>query len=510
MKKLILSFCGIFMVFGLQGQNMDWVDQMNDPNANFYSIKQSFDDYWKDKEVEKGKGYKQFMRWAHFWEQRVYPEGNFPNMGILAQQYEQLQNSEADNLGLWKPLGPFNAVNYPAGNGRVNRVVFDPSNSQIVWACTPAGGLWKSTDGGFTWATNTDNLPNIGVSDLAINPLNTNVMYMASGDRDNGDTYSYGLLKSTDGGVTWKTTGLSFGISFQVRIQNVYVHPVDTAVVIAATRVGMYRSTDGGTTFSRVQTGSYNNLVQKIGNPDVLFSSSLSGSSCRIQMSTDAGITWNVVSDPTLPTTNSRRIEIAVTPDDTNYVYAVVGASNYGLQGVYRSTDGGSSWSVVNTQGKNLLGWSSTGGDQGGQAWYDLAIAVNPTNKNQVFVGGINIWRGQLNGSNWQWNLAAHWTGSGGAPFVHADIHHLQYQPGTNYLYTGTDGGVYRDVPNQTPWDELNNGLNIMQYYKLSAGSRDTVVMLAGAQDNGSHRYNTSSGWRMVKFGDGMDNAIPP
>jgi photosystem II stability/assembly factor-like uncharacterized protein/PKD repeat protein len=509
MKNLTLSFFGIFMAFGLMAQNADWVELMHDPNTNFYTVKQSFDDYWKDKEIEKGKGYKQFMRWAHFWEPRVYPEGNFPNRNILALEYEKMEEQEEDNLGLWKPLGPFDgsSIGSTMGIGRVNRVVFDPTNHQIVYACTPAGGLWKSVDGGVTWETNTDLLPNLGVSDLAINPLNPDVMYMATGDRNAGDTYSYGVLKTTDGGITWNPTDLSFSVSFEVRVQNVYVSPMDTNVVLAATSGGIYRSADGGTTFTVVDNRPSNNLVQKIGNPNILFSALRVGSIWRISRSTDAGITWNVINDASLPQSNAIRIELAVTPADTNYVYAVIGASNYGLEGVYRSVDGGTNWSQVDNGNRNLLGWNTTGSDVGGQAWYDLAIAASPTNKNEVYVGGVNIWRSTNGGVSW--NLAAHWFGGGGAPFVHADIHHLTYQPVSNLLYTGTDGGVYRDQPNQFSWDELNDGMNITQYYKLSAGSRDTVVMLGGAQDNGSHRYN-SNGWSVRRGGDGMDNAINP
>lgn len=509
LKHFILLFCA-FWTLGLSAQSADWVDQMNDPDANFYTIKQTFEAYWEGREVEKGKGYKQFMRWAEFWEPRVAPEGVFPDKRILMQQYQNLQqNGHDENFGLWQPKGPYNGstLGSTTGIGRVNRVIFHPANHQIVFACTPAGGLWKSSDGGISWETNTDLLSNLGVSDLAINPLNPEVMYLATGDRDAGNTYSYGILKTTDGGATWKPTGLSFGIAFNIRAMNVYVSPADTNLVIAATSAGIYRSTDGGNSYTRVETGSYNNMLQKIGNPNILFSSTFQGTTCQIYRSTDAGVTWSVIADPVLPISNSRRIELAVTPDDTNYVYAVIGASNSGLEGVYRSTNGGNSWSKVDNGNVNLLGWDTQGQDQGGQAWYDLAIAVNPVNKNEIHVGGVNIWRSTNGGSNW--NLAAHWYGGGGAPFVHADIHHLNYQPVTNHLYSGTDGGVYRDKPNQSAWDQLNDGMNITQYYRLSGDATDTNLILAGAQDNSTHRYNGSS-WVSKIGGDGMDCAINP
>ena len=108
---------------------------------------------------------------------------------------------------------------------------------------------YGSYDDGQNWQTFTDELTNIGISDLAIDPLNPNIMYLATGDRDAGDTYSFGLMKSTDGGVTWSTTGLSFGLSNSYKIGRVVVHPTSTNIVVAATNAGIYRSTNYGQTF---------------------------------------------------------------------------------------------------------------------------------------------------------------------------------------------------------------------------------------------------------------------
>ncbi|MGB0177183.1 MAG: WD40/YVTN/BNR-like repeat-containing protein, partial [Owenweeksia sp.] len=198
-------------------QNADWVDMMQDPNVNFYTVQKNFEQYWKDREIEKGKGWKQFKRWEAFMEPRVYPEGVRPNPSVLATEFQQLKAKQSSvNVGSWSPLGPFdgNALN---GVGRINRVTLNPNNNQVIWVGTPAGGLWKSTDGGANWSTNTDLLPNLGVTDIDIDPLNTNVMYLATGDRDGSDTYSYGVLKSTDGGVSWDATGLSYSVTQQIR-----------------------------------------------------------------------------------------------------------------------------------------------------------------------------------------------------------------------------------------------------------------------------------------------------
>jgi PKD repeat protein/photosystem II stability/assembly factor-like uncharacterized protein len=495
------------LVFLLAGtvayaQNGDWVEQMNDPSVNFYTVQQNFENYWKERTVEKGKGWKQFKRWENFTETRVYPDGERPSALVLGQAFQQTQPDAAASYGQWKPLGPFNG-NTIDGIGRINRIAFDPTNPQVIWMGAPAGGLWKSVDAGQNWTTNTDQLANLGISDIEIDPSNTSIMYLATGDRDGGDTYSFGVLKSTDGGNTWNGTGLVHAVTSQVKITDLYLNPDNTNIIVATTSQGIYRSADAGNTWTSVQSGSFNAIVQKPGNPNILFCSSLS--SPRIYKSNNNGQSWGVVSHSALPTGGIRRIELAVTPHDSNYIYALYGEStNNGFLAICRSTDGGDTWAQM-ANSPNLLGWQVSGNDVGGQAWYDLALAVNPTNKNELYVGGVNIWRSNNGGSNW--SIATHWYGGGGNPFVHADIHHLIYHPVTGQIHAGTDGGLYRKKLTQNAWDELNNGLNITQYYKMGTSASDTTRIIAGAQDNGTH-LNRSTGWIDVYGGDGMDCAI--
>lgn len=502
-RRLLLALLATFSCASINAQTNDWVDQMMDPSVNFYTVQQSFEEYWEGREVEKGKGWKQFKRWEAYMEPRVYPTGERPSSAVISEVYNWVfNNSLQADLGQWKPIGPFNGPSL-GGIGRVNRIAFDPQNHNIVWTGTPAGGLWKSIDGGQNWTTNTDKLTNLGISDIVIHPSNSNIMYIATGDRDGGDTYSFGVLKSIDGGNTWQPSGLSHIVSQQIRINDLYIHPLTPDTLIACTNSGMFRTVDAGATWTSVKNGRYNEIVQKPGDPNTLYVSTRNSSSNSIYKSTDNGQNWIQINSSILPS-SSRRIELAVTPADSNYVYALYGNTSNGFGGLFRSTDNGNSWTTRATS-PNLLGWRTNGNDNGGQAWYDLALAVNPEDKDELFVGGVNIWTSTNGGSSW--NLAAHWYGGGGAPYVHADIHDLEFQPGTNHLYAGTDGGVYRDVPNQHSWDALNNGLNITQYYKFSNAMTDTTHILAGAQDNGTH-YKNTTGWNDVYGGDGMDCAI--
>ena len=153
-------------------------------------------------------------------------------------------------------MGPYNAPSN-GGIGRINNVAFHPKHNDTIYAGAPAGGLWVSYDDGQSWQTFTDELTNIGVSDLAIDPVHPDTMYLATGDRDAADTYSFGLLKSTDGGVTWSSTGLSYNVNQNYRIGRVVVHPDSTNIVIAATNGGVYRSTNYGSTFTLERTGAF-------------------------------------------------------------------------------------------------------------------------------------------------------------------------------------------------------------------------------------------------------------
>lgn len=493
----VFSFVLSMNMFG-----QEWVDGMLDPSVNFYTVQQKFEEYWKDRPVERSHGYKQFRRWEAFMTPRVFPTGERPNPNITfaAIQQMQAQTASTSGAGNWSLVGPVNG-NAIQGIGRVNAIAFHPIDTNTVYIGAPAGGLWKSIDGGITWTTNTDMLPNLGVSAIAIDPQHPDTMYIGTGDRDAGDTYAIGVLKSTDGGQTWNTTGLSWSVNLQRRITGLHINPKNTQEVVAATRSGMYRSANGGITWTLAQGGSFQTVKSIPSTPDTLIAGTYSNA--RIWRSTDAGASWTMISS-NLPTSGVVRVEIATTADDNNYVYALYSANNNGLYGLYRSTDGGVNWSQVHSSSPNMLDYTTTGSGTGGQGWYDLAIDVNPKNKNEVFVGGVNIWMSSNGGTSF--NCVAHWYGGGGLPYVHADQHVFKFKPSGYKLYIGCDGGVW-STPNGLNWTAHNNGLAITQYYRIATAEANTTYTLAGAQDNGTH-LKKNGVWDRVGGGDGMDCAI--
>lgn len=508
MKKIILVFALFLMASAATAQN--WTRMMQDPNANFYDIVKEFDNYWKDKQYERGKGYKAFKRWQWFMEPRVYPTGNmkFGSRGYALEKYNEFlaENSANKQLGSaavsattsnWVPLGPFGS---PAGGdaGRVQAIRMHPASTNTYYVGTAAGGLWVTNDAGVSYSTTTDQMASLGVSDIAIDPLNPSVIYISTGDKDAGDTHSTGVLKSTDAGQTWNATGLVWITSQQRRIYRLLINPINPNTLIAATNNGMYRSLDAGVTWSLTQGGSYVDAEYKPNDTTVVYAVSNGG----FIRSINGGATYSgvTISGTSL---NSSRLSLAVTAANNAYVYILVGASNNGFGGLYRSINGGSTFTLMSST-PNIFDWSTNGSGTGGQAWYDIAIDASPTNANEIIAGGVNTWKSINGGANW--TLNTHWYGGGGKPYVHADLHYVQYASGTMCLL-GTDGGVARTTNSGTSWTTLNGTMNIAQIYKMGLSSTTSGRIITGHQDNGTNISNGSL-WYEIYGGDGADNFI--
>ena len=504
MKKLLIFLLIPQFIF-----SQNWIDKMQDPSQNFYEVQKEFNEYWEDKIIEKGKGWKQFKRWENFMEQRVFPDGvQYPE--LLLEEYNNLQaaNNQFNMLppNVWTQVGPSNVPLESSGRkrgiGRVNTVAFHPTDANTIYVGAPAGGFWKSINGGQTWQTSTDFLANLGVSDIAIHPSNPDTIYVITGDRDGGDTYSYGLLKSYDGGVSWQMTGLSFNITQYYKGNRILIDPNNPNVLIVATSNGIYRSIDGGNTFVNTFSISITSMEFHTTNSNIIYGGSKGSTS--VYKSSDNGITW-IQSGNGLPSQSDVvRACVSVTADNPSVVYALFGGNNNGFYGVYKSNDEGQTW-TQQANSPNLLGWSTTGSDSDGQAWYDLAFEVSPQDENILFVGGVNCWKSIDGGQSW--NINTHWYGGGGANYMHADEHMLKYNPLNNFVYSGNDGGLYYSTDNGNNWTDISDGLQITQFYSLGVSQTVQDKVIAGSQDNGTFLKN-SSVWDAVIGGDGMECII--
>jgi photosystem II stability/assembly factor-like uncharacterized protein len=424
------------------------------------------------------------------------------------RRHQKTTNNSAD----WTFHGPTTSPGADRGLGRITTVEFHPTDTATFWVATAGGGAWKTTDGGTTWTNMTGGLTVLGTSDVDINPLNPDVIYLCTGDKNASDTYSLGVLKSTDGGLTWNATGLQW-LTTNTRLTNeLVINRLDTSRVTVATSVGIYQSSDGGDTWSLILSGDYKQLVYHPTDTSVLYAASgfSSVSSSQVWRSKDGGATWAEVSS--IP--NSRRVRLAVTPAAPNMVKLVAANTSYGLQGIYSSHDTGSTFTLLMTDSNcrtNILHWDMNlaVGDCGGQGWYDLAIAVSPLDSNNVFVGGVNTWHSTDGGTSW--DPVTHWISSApGVKTVHADKHELKFHPlQPTTLFECNDGGIYRTDAPTALWTDLTNGMGITQFYRLAVSDTAEFVV-GGAQDNGSKRMNHNGTTLEVGGGDGMNCEMDP
>lgn len=517
MKKPLFTFLCFFIFYLSFGQI--WEGNMEESSSIHEKI-HAFNEYRTVYPYTKGNGYKPYARSLHFLEKRM-PENNiFPTTSLFKEWEKEKQYFENVKLNFssnWRPLGPFDTPiilsnGKKRGNGRVNAIAFDPYNPDIIWIGAPGGGLWKTIDGGNTWNTNTDNLPVIGVSSIAIHPTNNQIMYIATGDADGADTYSIGILKSNDGGNSWNTTGLSYNVSQYKRINKIIINPNYPDSLVVASNNGISISPDGGTTWNSTLTGRMRDIKFKPNNPTIIYAAlDASSGASKIYKSTNGGAGWTILSAG-LPTGGLDRIALGVTPANPNIVYALIAKSDAGLYGFYKSIDEGDNWSTQldcpnpSLSGCNILGRKTDGTSDGGQSWYDMCMIVSPIDENLVYVGGINMWKSNDGGQSW--NIEAS-SGSGNYAYMHVDQHVLEYNYINNILYAGNDGGIYKYLDNLNTWTDISNGLEISQFYRLGLSESNAEVLISGAQDNGTERLS-SGGWDAIRGADGMECIIDP
>jgi len=177
--------------------NPYWIEMMQDRDANFFDTQRAFNLYWEDREITKGCGWKPFKRWESYWQTRVLSDGSFPSPSKEYNAFMDYSAKHKSVSGDWVELGPTLNPENGGGLGRVNCIAFHPADPNTMWAGAPAGGLWKTDNGGLSWTSNTDHLPTLGVSGILIDYTNTDIIYIGTGDRDAGDARGLGVIYTT-------------------------------------------------------------------------------------------------------------------------------------------------------------------------------------------------------------------------------------------------------------------------------------------------------------------------
>ncbi len=517
--RLLASFLFLSLLSSTAfAQNKDWLLKMQDPNVNFWELQKEFNDYWKNRTDYKGNGYKVFKRWEYINEVRVLADGKLLAPDYVMREYERymadapLQKSAS---GTWNIVGPTtypsNNTSQPTGKGRINAIAFHPNDASTLYIGSPSGGIWKSTDDGASWNSLSANIPYLGVSAILVHPTDPNIIYIGTGDRDSEDAPGVGVYKTTDGGATWAPANSGMG---NTTVGMMLMNPNDPNMLFAATYGGIFKSVNAGASWTLTQAGDFRDIKFKPGDPSIMYAARIVTPS-EFYRSTTTGDSWTQIAIPTAGV--GSRMVIGVSPANASYVYLVQIKNNDGtFQALLRSTNSGQTFSQQSNS-PNIFDYACNGSGTASQATYDLCIEVDKTDEDIVYVGSINSWKSSDGGVNW--SPVSHWVGSNFAPgdptancaaSVHADHHCYEWSPLHNpdRLYLGHDGGIAYTANGGTTWTDITSNLPIGQVYKIGQSAHTANTVLAGFQDNGVSGTTNGVSFTTVAGGDGGECAV--
>lgn len=490
------------------------------PDANYYEIVKSVRNDFSKRDLSKlsnKKAQKQFERWAYFWRDRVNADGSFPNpnlgyynAGILDKNGKIVNRKDfrrAPNALVWENIGP---QQLPAANGYTNYPqmgrldaflrLSDPNGNQandVLFVGAPSGGIWKSTDNGTTWLPVLDEVAGIGVTDIASAAPNYSanaIIYVSTGSYDGSDGYnkkSIGILKSTDGGSTFQSTGYAFNLNNEVQTSNLVV--LDDNTVIVASSQDIFKTTDGGQNWNVVYHAQFpKNFGKFVHAGNTIWCMAENGD---VFQSTNAGAlnSWVQIRDMT----NSPDGKLALAVHN-NQVYIL---NNFGE--VHKLI--GANWVQQNAP---VAGFDNQGG-------YDEALVVDGT---RIIAGGVDGFHSTDNGQNWYKSLNGYWySDDDEGTYMHSDIHNMGKLDDQGNYWSCNDGGLsfinYANAATQKPVVTYKSeGCIVTQSYSVAItpnGNSDN--MLLGNQDNDGFSKELHNGqiqWIAVMAGDGTATAI--
>ena len=462
-----------------------------------------------------------------FFAQRAFPSGEIPQEKFLAAVEQarfdrsvalrsREERSQSAAALKWTQSGPFNI------GGRVTAIAATPGGA-TVYLGSANGGVFKSVNSGTNWTPVFDyGFSIFSIGAVTIAPSDSNIVYVGTGEA-NASVDSYdgaGVFRTRDGGVHWQ----SLGLAATARIGRIAVDPADTARIFVAAMGrqfstgpdrGLYRSEDGGASFSPVlfvndSTGA-SDVVFNPAHPETVFCATWErvrhptyrrafGPGCGIWRSVDHGTTWTRLTNG-LPSPSDLvgRIGLAIAPSRPSTIYAQIiqgASSGYGGLGLYRSTDGGNTWT------RRDLAGSAYPGNFGGFGWYFGELKVDPANPDLIYSLGVGMLR----------SVDA---GAGYANFIsnaHVDCHALWIDPtNSSRIYLGSDGGFFRTTTGSGPWFKSVD-LPISQFYGGAVDPQNGARLLGGTQDNGTLGTTGSpTAWTALGIGgDGFNCMVDP
>ena len=386
----------IMLAWGMNAESQNVSDELRDLLAGKTTLTEIMavvDAYYSDENDQDSDEYEsdylKWKRWEWYMSSHLGPDGEFVDIShrLLSARNRVDQQFPPDTRNInssWIFAGPSSS---PLGNpsalyngvGRVDRIAFHPSDVNTIYIGTPAGGLWKTTNDGTSWTNLTDHLPSLGISGIVVSHANANTIYILTGDGDSNtggfvEEFGYmresvGVLKSTDGGLSWALTGTFPDVVGQYTGYRLTQSPTNANVLLATTTDGLYRTTNGGTSWTQVRAGKHYDVVFKPGSSTKVYATDPGD----FIYSDDGGATWETDATFDVALCGTGRVEIAVAPSNTPKVYLLAAPAGTGtFCGLYLSTNSGASF-VRQSNTPNVLGSADDGLDNDDQSSYDLA-----------------------------------------------------------------------------------------------------------------------------------------
>ena len=420
-----------------------------------------------------------WQRWKHYWAERLNADGT---LGSPVAYFLEQQRKGGSPGGSEKVLQPYENVawtniNYTdyitgqIGLGRTDDIAFHPTDPNTFYVAANRGGIWKTTDGGQTYAPMSDELPTLDARSLIVDQANPDIIYALFN--------LIGVYKSEDAGATWEPTALANDPAFSRSLNTMTADPADPQRILVAGYWGTYLTTDGFATFSKVSDAGTYFIRHQPGDVNTVLATGRDGTILR---STDRGTTWAAGQ-----TLNGNWPWLEFSQLDPDHVYATTGSL------VYESTDAGVTWTQIVTDGTD-----------------GAPFIVAHNSRDTLFKGYFDLYRSNDGGQSW--TQIMDWLGAGGLESIHVDTRRLRTNPlEPDNIYICNDGGVYRYSISQNTFTSLCDGLVITQYYDIAVSQTDANVVGGGSQDNGNVFRQSDGSWlQYATTGDGMNQAIDP
>ncbi|MDA8693141.1 T9SS type A sorting domain-containing protein [Saprospiraceae bacterium] len=479
-----------------------------------------------EKSISKDKVSDAYEALQMMAQSRSYPQADISGGGYI-DGYNHVKNKIKSkplksHSDIWESKGPMNIA------GRTLCVDINPQNRNTIYAGSASGGLWRSFNRGLgvSWHKMPIGFPVLGVSSLEFAPQDSMTMYIGTGEvynienagngaafRPTRGTYGIGILKSTDGGVTWEKS-LDWSLDQERGVWEIRVARTDPNIVYAATTIGTFKSVDAGANWELVHDiPMVMDMEIHPTNPNIVYTGvgNLGSPGMGIYRTQDGGLTWEKAPEP-VPQEFGGKVMLAIYDADPDILYASIGNSTNSADGftwLCRTDNGGDDWSVVNTSDYSRF-----------QGWFAHDVDINPTDPDDLQAIGITIWGSQNGGAT----LSETTIGGvafgvppigepDGAPnFTHSDHHDVLYdREDPQTVYYANDGGIYVSYDGGRTFQSINGGLCTTQFYNGMGVAQDIEdFAMGGLQDNSTVIYTGDPAWRRVIGGDGSWTAVNP